>query len=77
MKDKITKCSKCGGIPEIKITFGGFDTYYAVHCSCGRNSRGNGIMKGLVPLGIGESSNAPQNSKEEAIKAWREINSSH
>lgn len=74
MGQVIKTCKKCGGKPEYKYTYGGFDTYYAIHCPCGINTRGRGFMKGLAPLGVGISEDSPQNSKEEAFKKWNEIN---
>lgn len=63
----------CGSDAEVKVTSGGFNYYYAVHCrSCERNSRGLGNL--LPQLFSTNSPNTPQTSREEAIKAWDKIN---
>ncbi len=77
MDKELKNCKKCGGEAKVRTSTGGFTIYFAVWCiECGFNTRGRGVMNGLLPLGsqYSQSDNAPQNSKEEAIKIWEEIN---
>jgi len=69
---RMPKCG-CGGKAEFKYSSGGFHTYVVVNCTkCGHDSRRDGYMRGLAPLGFGKSSHAPQNDQKEALEAWKE-----
>lgn len=71
------KCKECGGEAKFKYSSGGFDIYVVVKCfKCGKDTRGKGVLRGLIPLGmdIAQSDSAPQNSEEEALERWNEIN---
>ena len=69
---KLKKCPKCGANGELKITSGGFDYYYAIHCTeCECNSRG---MGNILPMLYSTScSDSPQISELDAINKWNSL----
>ena len=71
---QLKKCNDCGKQPDFKWSVGGPCSYVVVECECGKTTRGKGVMRGLVPLGMGESNYAPQNNTEEATDRWKIIN---
>ena len=55
MSREINKCKDCGSDAEIRVSFGGPCTYYAVHClNCNNSSRGVG---NILPQLYSEPSN--------------------
>lgn len=72
--NEIRQCPRCGGNADLKASFGGPCIYWRVECDdCGFNSRGPGSLRGLAPLGFDQSESAPQNSREEALERWGQI----
>ena len=74
MKTKeINKCSECGSEAKSKVTIGGPNFYYAIHCTkCNNNSRG---MGNLLPQLFSEPSpHTPQRTKDEAVNVWNKAN---
>ena len=70
----LKKCPKCGADGKLKVTSGGFDYYYSIHCTkCDHNSRGAGnILPGLYNT---DSPDTPQKTKEAAYLAWNNLTS--
>ena len=70
--DPAIKNCVCGSHANVKVTTGGPCFYYAVHCAgCDRDSRGTGNI--LPQLFSTPSRNAPQTSKEEAVRTWNSM----
>jgi len=68
----LNKCT-CGSEAELKVTVGGPNFYYAIHCkSCNRNSRCSGNL--LPMIYSTDIPNRPQGSSDEAQKVWNEMN---
>jgi len=66
---ELKKCSRCGADGELKVTIGGPNYYYAIHCTkCDNNSRGMGNI--LPQLYSSDTPDTPQKTKEDAYKAW-------
>lgn len=69
---ELARCPECGAEGKIRVTIGGPNFYYAVHCTkCNCSSRGTGNI--LPLLYSSDSSDVPQATMEAACEAWNKM----
>jgi hypothetical protein len=70
---ELNKCKKCGGIPEMRCSFGGPVVYYGIYCKCGNDNRK--YNSEMFAYGLVCAGGFPPSNRDEAIRLWNNENS--